>query len=331
MRVVVTGAAGFIGSHVCETLLDRGEQVLGIDALTDSYDPDLKRRNYTGLLVRPEFEFLARRVDGLNLTAVLAGADAVCHLAGSPGVRSADGHRLETDNVGTTETVVRAAVQARVPRVVLTSSSSVYAPTRWPVDEDALLAPVSCYGRSKLRAERLATALAGRHLTEVVVLRLFTVYGPRQRPDMAFARFIAAAQNGGAMTVYGNGHQRRDFTYVGDAVDAILLALERGRPGGVYNVSGGRSVTLAHALELLAGGLGEAPPVDLAPFDRREHFSTAADINRAIRDLGYAPQVPLEQGIAQQVAADWCGVAGPPLVAAEPQSGNGAITGRSRS
>jgi nucleoside-diphosphate-sugar epimerase len=303
MRVVVTGAAGFIGSHICERLLDRGDRVLGIDALTASYDPALKRRNCAGLAPREGFELLHRDVNDPGLAGVLAGADAVCHLAGAPGVRSADRRMLERGNVGATRSVMTAAVRAAVPRVVLASSSSVYAPAQSLVGEGAPLAPLSPYGRSKLEAERLAAALAGRGNTELVTLRFFTVYGPRQRPDMAFARFIAAASGAEPMPVYGDGRQRRDFTYVGDAADAVLLALERGRSGGVYNVSGARSVTLAHAFELLAASLGAAPPLAHAPTDPREHRCTAADLTLAARDLAYAPRVPLEQGIDGQVAA----------------------------
>jgi nucleoside-diphosphate-sugar epimerase len=306
MRVVVTGAAGFIGSHVCERLLDRGDRVLGVDALTASYDPALKRRNGAGLLALDGFDLLHRDVNESGLSEVLAGADVVCHLAGAPGVRSTDRWMLENGNVGATRAVMTAAAQAAVPRVVLASSSSVYAPTRSLVGEGAPLAPISPYGRSKLEAERLALAVADRGDTELVVLRFFTVYGPRQRPDMAFARFIAAARAGGgqSMPLYGDGRQRRDFTYVGDAAEAVLLAIERGRPGGVYNVSGGRSVTLAHAFELLAASLGAAPPLAHAPTDRREHRCTAADLTLAARDLGYAPRVPLEQGVEEQVAAE---------------------------
>jgi UDP-glucuronate 4-epimerase len=306
MRVVVTGAAGFIGSHVCERLLDRGDDVLGIDAFTPFYAPAVKRRNCAGILANRRFELLARDVDDPGLARELAHADAVCHLAGAPGVRSADRRALEHGNVAATRAVMRAAARAAVPRVVLASSSSVYAPAPSPVAEDAPLSPLSPYGRSKLRAERLAAAAAARDGTKPVVLRLFTVYGPHQRPDMAFARFIAAARGGAAMPVYGDGGQRRDFTYVGDAADAVLLALECGRPGGIYNVSGARAVTLAHAFELLAELLGGAPPLAFAPSDRREHRRIAADVTRARRDLGYDPRVSLAEGIAEQVAAFDC-------------------------
>jgi UDP-glucuronate 4-epimerase len=303
MLVVVTGAAGFIGSHVCERLLDRGDCVLGIDSLTPSYDVALKRSNCVALSDRAGFDLLVRDLNDPGLESVIAGADAVCHLAGAPGVRSTDWGMLERGNVEATRAVVAAAGRAGVARIVLASSSSVYAPARAPVNEDAPLAPTSPYGRSKLTAERLASADAAQARTELVTLRLFTVYGPRQRPDMAFARFIAAARDGGAMPVYGDGSQRRDFTHVGDAADAVLRAIEHGRPGGVYNISGGRSVALSHAFELLAAHLGGAPRLTFGPPDRREHRWTAAEIGRASRELGYAPQVSLEQGIEEQVAA----------------------------
>jgi nucleoside-diphosphate-sugar epimerase len=303
MRIVVTGAAGFIGSHVCERLLDRGDQVLGVDAMTDFYSPELKRRNCAALLVRPGFDLLTRDLNAPGLAAVLAGADGVCHLAGAPGVRATDERTFELGNVAATRAVMSAAAQAGLPRVVLTSSSSVYAPARSPVAEDAPVSPLSPYGRSKLRAERRAANLAARNGTELVVLRLFTVYGPRQRPDMAFARFIAAARSRGAMPVYGDGGQQRDFTYAGDAVDAILLALDRGRPGRIYNVSGARPVALAEAFALLAASLGESPSLEFTAADGREHRSLAADPTLAARELGYAPRVSLEEGIAAQVAA----------------------------
>ncbi len=306
MRVVVTGAAGFIGSHVVERLLDRGDDVVGIDAFTPFYAPAVKRRNCAGLVADRRFELLVRDVNDPGLARELADADAVCHLAGAPGVRSANRRELEHGNVRATRAVMAAVARAAVPRVVLASSSSVYAPAPAPVAEDAPLSPLSPYGRSKLHAERLAAALAARDGTELVVLRLFTVYGPRQRPDMAFARFIAAVRGDGAMPVYGDGGQRRDFTYVGDAADAVLLALERGRPGAVYNVSGARAATLAHAFELLAEPLSGAPLLAPAAADRREHRHISADITRARRELGYAPRVPLAEGIVEQVAAFDC-------------------------
>lgn len=293
MRVVVTGAAGFVGSHVCERLLAAGHEVAGLDSFTRFYGRDRKEANVAGLRGAPGFELLERDV----LHGELPPADALVHLAGRPGVRGGSPELFQVANVRTSETVLR----ADIPRVVLASSSSVYAPAAGPVGEDAPLAPRSDYGRSKLAAERSALRLAGARGVELVRLRYFTVYGPRQRPDMAFSRFVHAALSGAPAPLLGDGTQVRDFTYVGDAAEATLLALERGRPGAVYNVSGGRPAALRHALALIAGATGARPPLEQRPRDPREARSTAADLSLARAELGYAPAVSLEEGIARQV------------------------------
>ena len=293
MKVVVTGAAGFVGSHVCEELLAAGHEVTGIDSFTRFYAREHKEANVAGLRGAPGFRLLERDV----LDGALPAADALVHFAGRPGVRGGSPDLFEAANVRTAEAVLRAGIA----RVVLASSSSVYAPAVGPVAEHAPLAPCSDYGRSKLAAEQRATALAGDRGVELVTLRYFTVYGPRQRPDMAFSRFMDAALSGIAAPLLGDGSQVRDFTYVGDAAAATLLALERGRPGAVYNVSGGRPVPLKRALAVIAAETGGAPPLDRRPRDPRELRSTAADLSRARAELGYAPATPLEEGIARQV------------------------------
>jgi UDP-glucuronate 4-epimerase len=169
------------------------------------------------------------------------------------------------------------------------------------VREDAALRPLSPYGRSKRRAELMARRLARRHGLELVTLRYFTVYGPRQRPDMAFARFVRAALHGREMPLLGDGRQTRDFTYVGDAAEATALALERARPGPVYNVSGGRPAALADALHILGAALGRVPELAERPPDAREPRSTAADIGRVGRELGWTPRTSLECGLRRQV------------------------------
>jgi nucleoside-diphosphate-sugar epimerase len=293
MRVVVTGAAGFVGSHVCEELLAAGHEVTGIDSFTRFYARERKEANVAGLRGAPGFHLLEHDV----LEGALPAADALIHFAGRPGVRGGSPELFEASNVRTAEAVVLAGI----PRVVLASSSSVYAPAAGPVAENARLAPCSDYGRSKLLAEQRATALAEEHGVELVTLRYFTVYGPRQRPDMAFSRFVDAALSGIAAPLLGDGSQVRDFTYVGDAAAATLRALERGRPGAVYNVSGGQPVPLSRALAVIAAETGGALPLDRRPRDPRELRSTAADLSRARADLGYVPATPLEEGIARQV------------------------------
>jgi UDP-glucuronate 4-epimerase len=302
MRIVVTGAAGFIGSHLCEQLVARGHEVVGIDGFTRFYARELKERNVAGLRRAPAFSLHERNLlDRPGLAGVLAGAGAVCHLAGRPGVRGGAPVLFEAGNVRTTEAVLHSAARAGVRRVLLASSSSVYGPVSGPAREDGPLRPLSPYGRSKRRAELVAARLARRHGLELVVLRYFTVYGPRQRPDMAFARFVGAALTGSDMPLLGDGRQRRDFTYVGDAAEATALALERGRAGAVYNVSGGGPVELGEALGLLGAQLGRAPRLTARPPDAREPRSTAADLGRAREELGWRPRTPLELGLRRQV------------------------------
>ena len=303
MRIGITGAAGFIGSHVCERLLARGHEVIGIDSFTRFYERGLKEANVAGLRRAPGFELLELNVlDETGLAPALVGLDAVCHLAGRPGVRKGSPEVYAAGNVRTTEAVLAAADSAGVRRVLLASSSSVYGRTEGPVGEDAPLLPLSEYGRSKLSAERLARERAAALGIELVVLRYFTVYGPRQRPDMAFARFAAAALAGESMPLLGDGAQVRDFTYVGDAADATALALERGRDGATYNVAGGAPATLAEAFELLADELGRAPELERRPADGRDPRRTGADLSRARADLGWEPRTALRDGLARQAA-----------------------------
>lgn len=300
MRTVVTGAAGFIGSHLCQRLLVEGHEVTGLDSFSRFYARSLKEGNLAELRGAPEFRFIDGTATPEGLAPALLGADAVCHLAGRPGVRGGAPELFETANVRTSESVIRAAAAAGVSRVVLASSSSVYGPAQEPVNEDVPLRPLSHYGRSKLRAERVAARLAARLGVELVILRYFTVYGPRQRPDMAFARFAAAALGAGEMTLLGDGRQRRDFTYVGDACEATVRALQQGRPGATYNVSGGRSASVSEAFALLAEALGVTATLAPAPADSREPRSTAADLTRAATELGYEPAVALADGLARQ-------------------------------
>jgi nucleoside-diphosphate-sugar epimerase len=299
MRIGVTGAAGFIGSHVCERLLSGGHSVVGIDAFTRFYPRELKEANVSGLRRAPDFELREQNLlDGVELD----GFDAVCHLAGRPGVRRGTPEVYAAGNVRTTAAVVEAAKRAGVGRVVLASSSSVYGRTEGRVTEDAPLRPLSEYGRSKLAAERLARERAAALGVELVVLRYFTVYGPRQRPDMAFARFVDAALAGEPMPLLGDGRQVRDFTYAEDAAEATALAVERGTDGATYNVAGGAPATLAEAFAALAEELGIAPELERLPADGRDPRSTGADLTRIRAELGWEPGTGLRDGLARQAA-----------------------------
>jgi UDP-glucuronate 4-epimerase len=303
MRIGVTGAAGFLGSHLCERLLADGHEVLGVDAFTRFYARELKEANVAHLRPAPGFDLAEVNLLGAPaLPGALAGLDAVCHLAGRPGVRHGFPAIYEAGNVRTTEAVMSAAARAGVRRVLLASSSSVYGPAAGRVSEDAPLHPLSHYGRSKRRAELVARRLARRHGIELVILRYFTVYGPRQRPDMAFARFVTAALGGEPMPLLGDGRQVRDFTYVGDAAEATALAVSRGVSGATYNVAGGRPATLEHALAALGEHLGQTPVLERRPADERDPRTTAADLSRARADLRWTPRTALEAGLRRQAA-----------------------------
>jgi nucleoside-diphosphate-sugar epimerase len=288
----VTGAAGFIGSHLAETLAERGHEVAGLDCFSDYYDPGLKEENARGLDVR--------RVDLAADELDLAGFDGVFHLAGQPGVRSfGDVFALYVRrNVLATQRLFEAAVAAGV-RVAFASSSSVYGEAeRYPTPEDAEPRPLSPYGITKLTCEHLARAYAKGFGLDVVTLRYFTVYGPRQRPDMAFARILDALRDGTPFELYGDGSQSRGFTHVDDAVEATIAAMERG--SGTYNVGGGAEATMLEAIRVAEDVSGRTLDVRLVQAAAGDVRRTSADTSRITAELGWAPQVGLEAGLRAQ-------------------------------
>jgi nucleoside-diphosphate-sugar epimerase len=305
MRALVTGAAGFIGSRLAARLLDDDHEVHGIDAFTSSYDPADKRANLEDLHGRDGFSF-----DELDLrTGALDGAveaDVVFHLAAQPGVRSSWGTSFDVyveQNVIATQRLLEACrAAATLPRIVMSSSSSVYGEAeRHPTPEDVTPRPVSPYGVTKLAAEGLLTAYAANFGLASVALRYFTVYGPGQRPDMAFHRFIRAALTGGVVEVFGDGEQTRDVTFVDDAVDATIAAASVQALAGPVNVGGGAQVAVNEvldAIERLTGRELRVERRDAAPGDVRH---TSADLDRARSVLGYEPQVGLEEGLRREV------------------------------
>ena len=303
MKYLVTGAAGFIGSHLGETLGRAGHAVVGIDAFTDYYDPELKERNAAALDVR--------RLDLAEDELDFSGFDGVFHLAGQPGVRSF-GEIFPVyvrQNVLASQRVFEAAAAAGV-RVVFASSSSVYGETeRYPTAEDVPPRPLSPYGITKLTSEHLARAYAHSFDLDAVVLRYFNAYGPRQRPDMAFPRILESLTEGRPFTLYGDGEQSRSFTYVADVVEATVLAMERAAPGSVYNVGGGEEATLNETIALLeriAGRNLDVRREAAVPGDQRR---TKADTTRIEADLGWSPRTSLEEGLRAQW--EWAGVSSP--------------------
>jgi nucleoside-diphosphate-sugar epimerase len=307
-HVVVTGAAGFIGSHLAEALVDRGHEVVGVDAFSGHYPPADKWSNLSGLLGRPGFELHRLDLATAPVEPLLAGAVAVFHLAARPGVRTSFGPGFAgylRDNVLATQRLLEGCVRARVPRLVVASSSSVYgdAPS-YPVTEESRTRPVSPYGVTKLAAEHLCQAYAGLAgpPMAVAVLRYFTVYGPRQRPDMAFRRFIEAAMAGRPLVVYGDGGQTRELTYVDDVVRASLLAMTAPVEVEAVNIGGGRRMRLDEALAMIGEATGRRLVVDRRPPRPGDARHTGADGTRAEALLGYRPETDLADGLAAQVA-----------------------------
>jgi UDP-glucuronate 4-epimerase len=304
MTCVVTGAAGFIGSHLCDQLLERAWTVTGIDGFTDSYDPGEKLARAAALVRRPGFSLVTGHLTELPLRRHLAGADVVFHLAGRAGVRSSFAlqEKYSNDNVVSTQRLLDASRAAgSVRRVVYASSSSVYGDAPLPFREDAEPAPVSPYGLTKLQAEQLCLQ-AGDDEMEAVALRYFTVYGPGQRPDMGLRIFAEAALRGEPLTVFGDGSQSRDFTYVDDIVEATIRAASAPVAGLAVNVGGGSTVTLLQTLQLIEELV--ARPLDLrferfAPGDVRH---TGADLSRARSLLGFAPATRLREGLAAEIS-----------------------------
>jgi len=296
MRYVVTGAAGFIGSHLSEALRARGDEILAVDAFTDYYDPAEKEDNARGLDVQ--------RLDLAEEDLDLEGIDGVFHLAGQPGVRSfGEAFPLYLRrNVLATQRVFQSAAETGV-RVVFASSSSVYGEAeRYPTPEDVEPHPISPYGITKLACEQLAHAYATSFGLEAVALRYFTVYGPRQRPDMFFRRVCEALAAGGSIELYGTGEQSRSFTEVGDVVAATVAAMDDAPSGALYNVGGGDEASLVEAIALLeriSGRTLDVRHVDRARGDVRR---TKADVARIRRELGWEPQVALADGLARMWA-----------------------------
>lgn len=304
-RAVVTGCAGFIGSTLCERLLQQGCEVVGVDGFTDYYSPEIKLDNIARLQEYTGFRSHRLDLASDDLAPHLEGVDTIFHLAGRPGVRTSFGVGFGAyvhDNVVATQRLLEAALACPLATVVYASSSSVYGTAEtMPTPESVTLAPVSPYGITKVATETLADMYYRTHGLTVVGLRYFTVYGPRQRPDMAFSRFISAALDGRPITVYGSGEQTRDFTYVGDAVTATLLAAERGRAGSVYNIGGGSPVRLNEALRIIGSLSGRPLEIERLPTARGDAAATCADGARAAADLGFVPATGLETGLAAQV------------------------------
>lgn len=301
MKALVTGVAGFIGSHLAASLLDKGATVVGIDCFTDYYPRALKERNLDENKLRPGFRFAETTIQAADLPALLEGATHVFHLAAQAGVRKSWGKDFKTytaNNVEATQILLEACVGRNLTRFVHASSSSVYGDlAAIPMREDALPRPVSPYGVTKLAAEQLGYLYHVNYGVPTTAMRYFTVYGPRQRPDMAFNRFLRAALKDEPITLYGDGEQTRDFTFVADAVAATIAAGERGVPGTSYNIGGGSRVSMNDVVKIIERIAGHPLKVTREDAQRGDMRDTYADTSLARKDLVYSPKVTLEEGI----------------------------------
>jgi len=306
MKALVTGVAGFIGSTLAERLLRDGADVVGIDCFTDYYPRAAKERNLAGLKAASAFRFIEDRIQSANLPSLLADRTHVFHLAAQAGVRKSWGRDFDvytSNNIEATQVLLEACAGRPIERLVYASSSSVYGDlVAMPMREDALPQPVSPYGVSKLAAEQLCYLYFVNFNVPTVSLRYFTVYGPRQRPDMGFHKFLRATMEGQPIGVYGDGEQTRDFTFVDDAVSAPVAAGSRGVAGRVYNICGGSRVSINHVLGLVGRVVGRPPVIDRQPAQKGDMRHTYADTELARRDLGFHPTVTLEHGLAAEYA-----------------------------
>ena len=297
MRYLVTGAAGFIGSHLAETLLEQGHDVVALDSFTDYYDPRRKRENVAGIAV------LETDILEADLDDVLARVDGVFHLAGQPGVRASFGPGFEhyvTRNVQASGRLFEAAARRSV-RVVYASSSSIYGDAEsYPTREDAEPRPIAPYGVTKLCVEHLAYAHGRTTGLDAVGIRYFTVYGPRQRPDMAFTPMLEALGSGGTFRLFGDGSVSRSFTYVADAVAATIAAMTKGRAGEIYNVGGGEEASMSEAIALAERIAGRELAIERHGAAVGDVRRTRADVTKAGAELGWAPTTSLDEGLLGQ-------------------------------
>jgi len=304
MKAFVTGVAGFIGSTLAERLVRAGDDVVGIDCFTDYYPREAKERNLAFLRTAPNFRFIESRIQDADLGRLVADRTHVFHLAAQAGVRKSWGRDFDvytTNNIEATQMLLEACVGTGIERLVYASSSSVYGDlVAMPMREDALPQPVSPYGVSKLAAEQLCYLYFVNFGVPTVSLRYFTVYGPRQRPDMGFHKFLRAAIEGTPIAVYGDGEQTRDFTFVEDIVSANIAAAERGVSGRVYNIGGGSRVSLNHVLELIGRVTGRQPVIAREAAQKGDMRHTYADTELARADLAFRPTTDLERGLAAE-------------------------------
>lgn len=306
-KYLVTGVAGFIGSHLAEQLVNNDYHVIGVDCFTDYYPREIKERNLQNILDIDNFEFVEADLLDIDLSELLNEVDYVFHESAQAGVRASWGTDFEIytkNNVLATQRLLEASKNSELKKLVYASSSSVYGDAKkYPTTEDMTPKPISPYGVTKLAGEHLCMLYWKNFHVPVVALRYFTVYGPRQRPDMAFHKFIKAILEDELITIYGDGEQTRDFTYVDDAVKANLLAMKSDSAGEVFNIGGGSRITVNAVVRMMEEIVGKDANIKHIAEQKGDVRHTAADITKARKLLGYDPNFELRKGLELQ--AEW--------------------------
>jgi len=301
MRVLVTGVSGFIGSSLSEKLLDEGFQVIGVDSFFDYYPRKIKEKNLFNSLNHSDFEFVEADILEIDWNNILSNVEGVFHQAALAGVRASWGQKFDQyvqNNILGTQRLLEACKDKSLKKIVYASSSSVYGDTdELPIKETSQTNPVSPYGVTKLSAEHLASLYYKGYGVPTVSLRYFTVYGPRQRPDMAFHKFITAIMNGDQIEIYGNGEQTRDFTYIDDAVQANIQAFKDGKAGEVYNIGGGSRIKLIDTIRIIEKIVGEKANLVYTEPQRGDARHTFSDVSKAETDFEYSPMTDVKSGL----------------------------------
>ena len=303
-RVIVTGAAGFIGSNLAKRLLEEGYDVVGIDSYEDYYPRWIKEKNVSHLKRYTAFRFIEDNLLEIDLRSTVRDIDYIFHQSAQPGIRGSFGQFFSTyvvNNIIATQKLLEAAKNNNIKRFIFASSSSVYGNTpALPAKEDSILVPYSPYGVTKLASEHLVKVYNDNFGIPSVILRYFTVYGPGQRPDMAFHRFIKAILEDRTITIFGDGKQTRDFTFVSDIVHANMLAINAPE-GMVFNVGGGARIALVDAVNMIGELMKSKPKMDFQTPQKGDVKDTWADLKVAEETLGYKPGVKLDQGLLQEI------------------------------
>ena len=303
MKAIVTGCAGFIGSHLVDKLLEQGYEVIGIDCFTDYYSREIKEANISNALSHKNFEIIEEDILEMN---DFPEVDYVFHEAAQAGVRASWGKSFEIytrNNIEATQKLLEFYKDSSIKKFVYASSSSVYGDTELPMKENSLLKPVSPYGVTKLAAENLCYLYYKNYGVPTVSLRYFTVYGPRQRPDMAIHKFVKVILNDGEILIFGDGEQTRDFTFVDDAVEANILAAESDSGGRVFNIGGGSRISVNDLIKLIEDTVGKKANIKYEEKQKGDVKDTWADVSKAKADLGWTSKVEIDEGLKKFV--DW--------------------------